>query len=151
MTGNASPASGHNGGMNFQKYLVPVGAVVGMGLAWQTWGVVGLALVATGLVTWVMLHFTRALQVLKRAADRPVGFVASAVMFNAKLKTGVNLLHVVAMTKSLGEQQSPKDTQPEVFRWTDEGKSFVDCLFQGGKLVKWTLTRPDQTEEAPTP
>ncbi len=63
-----------------------------MGLAWQTWGVVGLALVATGLVTWVMLHFTRALQVLKRAADRPVGFVASAVMFNAKLKTGVNLL-----------------------------------------------------------
>jgi hypothetical protein len=52
--------------MNFQKYLVPAGAVVAMGLAWQTWGVIGLALVATGLVTWVMLHFTRALQVLKR-------------------------------------------------------------------------------------
>ncbi|MBK6649989.1 MAG: glycerate kinase [Betaproteobacteria bacterium] len=137
--------------MNFQKYLVPAGAVVAMGLAWQTWGVIGLALVATGLVTWVMLHFTRALQVLKRAADRPVGFVASAIMLNAKLKKGVSLLHVVAMTKSLGEQQSPKDTQPEVFRWTDGGKSRVDCVFQDGKLVQWTLTRPDQTEEGPAP
>ena len=137
------PSAGHNGGMNFQKYLVPVGAVIGLGLAWKAWGAVGLALVATGLVTWVLLHFTRALQVLKRATNRPIGFVASAVMLNAKLKKGVNLLHVVALTKSLGEQQSPKGTDPEVFRWTDEGKSFVECTFQGGKLTQWSLTRPD--------
>lgn len=136
--------------MNFQKYLIPIAAVVGLGLAWQAWGVIGLALVATGLVTWVMLHFTRALQVLKRAADRPIGFVASAVMLNAKLKKGVNLLHVVAMTKALGELQSPKDTQPEVFRWTDLGKSFVECEFKDGKLVQWALTRPEQPVEQPT-
>ena len=132
--------------MNFQKYLIPVAAIIGLVLAFKAWGVVGLALVATGLVTWIMLHFTRALQVLKRAADRPIGFVASAVMLNAKLKKGANLLHVVAMTKSLGQQQSPKDTQPEIFRWTDESQSFVDCVFQDGKLQQWTLTRPNTSD-----
>ena len=138
--------------MNFQKYLIPAAAIVGLVAAFKAWGVVGLALVATGLVTWIMLHFTRALQVLKRAADRPIGFVASAVMLNAKLKKDVNLLHVVAMTKSLGQLQSPKDTQPEVFRWTDAGQSFVDCVFLNGKLQQWTLTRPEQAEtQAETP
>jgi hypothetical protein len=126
-----------------------VGAVAALFFAWQTWGFAGLALVATALVMWVLLHFTRALQVLKRAADRPIGFVGSAVMLNAKLKQGVNLLHVVAMTKSLGELLSPKDTQPEIFRWTDEGKSFVECEFRDGKLVKWALTRPEQPEGLP--
>jgi hypothetical protein len=133
--------------MNFQKYFVPIAALIALGVAWQAWGAIGLALVATGLVTWVLLHFTRALQVLKRAADRPIGFVASAVMLNAKLKKGCNLLHVVALTKSLGELQSPKDSQPEIFRWTDEGKSFVECEFRGGKLVQWALTRPNQPDE----
>jgi hypothetical protein len=95
-----------------------------------------------------MLHFSRALQVLKRAANRPIGFVASAVMLNAKLKKSVSLLHVVAMTKSLGELQSPKDAQPEIFRWTDDGKSFVECEFRDGKLAMWALTRPEQPAEA---
>jgi hypothetical protein len=64
------------------------------------------------------------------------------VMLNAKLRPGVTLMHVVAMTKSLGALQSPKDTQPEVFRWTDNGASHVTCEFAGGKLVRWTLFRP---------
>ena len=93
---------------------------------------------------WILLHFTRALQVLKRAADRPMGHVASAVMLNAKLRKGVSLLHVIAMTKSLGLLQSEKDAQPEVFRWTDTGQSHVTCEFHGGKLTSWTLFRPSQ-------
>jgi len=86
------------------------------------------------------------MQVMKRAANRPIGTVASAVMLNAKLQPGKTLLHVVAMTKSLGALQSPKDIQPELYRWTDASQSHVTCEFNGGKLVRWTLFRPQQPD-----
>jgi len=94
-------------------------------------------------VMFLLLHFNRAMQVLKRAAERPVGYVGSAVMLNAKLKPGVTLMHVIAMTRALGELRSPKDEQPEHYRWTDGGGSYVDTVFKGGKLQSWTLTRPE--------
>ena len=75
-----------------------------------------MAAVATGLVMWMPLHFTRMMRVLKRAARRPIGHVDSAVMLNTRLKPGLSLLHVVAMTRALGQRQSEKDVQPEVFR-----------------------------------
>jgi hypothetical protein len=128
--------------MNFKSILVPVAGVVFVALAYRAYGWPGVAVAAGGLVMWVLLNFTRMMTVLKRAADQPVGHVASAVMLNAKLRQGVTLLHVVAMTKSLGALQSAKDVQPEVFRWTDSGDSHVTCEFAGGKLVRWTLFRP---------
>jgi hypothetical protein len=88
------------------------------------------------------------MKVFTRAAEQPMGYVASAVMLNAKLKPGVNLLHVVAMTRSLGALQSPRDTQPEIFRWTDGSESHVTCEFRNGKLTTWTLWRPAQPENA---
>ena len=94
---------------------------------------------------WLLLHFTRMMQVLKRAANRPVGFVDSAVMLNAKLRPGVTLLHVVALTRSLGELRSPKARQPELYRWTDGSGSWVECEFHAGKLKRWTLERPATT------
>jgi hypothetical protein len=104
---------------------------------------------------WLLLHFTRMMQVLKRATNRPIGYVDSAVMLNAKLKPGVTLLHVVAMTKALGELKSVKNEQPELFKWTDGTESHVTCEFKGGKLVKWELVRPveptAQPVESPEP
>ena len=97
---------------------------------------------------WVLLHFTRLITILKKAADRPIGHVASAVMLNAKLKKGVSLMHVIAMTRALGQLQSPKDTQPEIFSWTDAGQSTVTCTFVGGKLSDWQLSRPAATSDA---
>lgn len=91
---------------------------------------------------WMLMHFTRMMQVLKRAADRPVGYVDSAVMLNAKLKPGMTLMQVVAMTRALGELQSPLNVQPEIFRWTDGAQSRVNCTFRGGKLVQHELSRP---------
>ena len=99
-------------------------------------------LIGGGLVMWQLLHFTRMLQVLKRAANRPVGHVDSAVMLHAKLRAGLPLLHVVAMTRALGSLETPKDTQPERFRWTDASGSTVLCTFIGGKLQSWDLQRP---------
>jgi hypothetical protein len=100
------------------------------------------AIVISGLVTWMLLHFSRMMQILKRAANRPIGYVDSAVMLNAKLQKGKTLMHVVAMTKALGELLSVKDVQPEIFRWTDGTKSHVTCTFVGGKLQSWELVRP---------
>jgi hypothetical protein len=134
--------------MNFQKILVPVAGVALVALAYRFGGWAGVAVVTGGLVMWLLLHFTRMMQVLKRAANRPIGYVDSAVMLNAKLKPQATLLHVVAMTRSLGELRSAKDAQPEVFRWTDKGGSWVDCTFVGGKLADHRLTRPVQADDA---
>ena len=135
--------------MQFQKILVPVGGVILVAAAYRAYGWGGVAVAMGGLVMWLLLHFTRMMQVLKRAADRPVGYVGSAVMLNAKLRPGVTLLHVVAMTKALGELISLKDEQPELFRWTDGTQSFVTCEFVGGKLVKWEQVRPASDSGTP--
>ena len=126
----------------FSRIGVPLLGVALVAMAYRSYGWAGVAVVATGLVTWALLHFNRMVHVLKRAANRPVGFVGSAVMLNAKLKPGVTLLHVVAMTKALGELQSAPDQQPELFRWTDGTQSYVTAEFLGGKLMKWELVRP---------
>lgn len=128
--------------MNWQKIAVPVLGVVVVVIAYRAYGWGGVGLAVGGIVMWMLLHFTRMMKVLQRAAHRPIGHCDSAVMLNAKLRPGVNLLHVVAMTRALGEQLSPKEEQPEVFRWTDGSASSVTCEFRSGKLVKWELFRP---------
>ena len=136
--------------MNFQKIFVPVAAVVAFGAAWHFYGWPGVAAALSVGVFWMLLHFSRMMQVLKRATNRPIGYLDSAVMLNAKLKPGATLLHVVAMTRSLGALQSTKDTQPEIFRWTDSSDSHVTCTFVNGKLTHHVLFRPAQPEESVT-
>ena len=137
--------------MNFQKILVPIAGVTLVVLAYRFYGWAGVAAAVGGLVMWVMLHFTRMMQVLRRAASRPIGHVDSAVMLNAKLRSRVTLLHVVALTRSLGELLSPKDEQPEVFRWTDASGSSVSCTFTGGKLSHHALFRPPAVDDSGAP
>jgi hypothetical protein len=136
--------------MQVQKILIPLASVALVVAAYHYYGWPGVAVALGGLIMWLLLHFTRMMTVLKRAADRPIGYVGSAVMLNAKLRPGVTLLHVVAMTKSLGELQSPKDSQPELYRWTDGTQSHVTCEFVAGKLKKWELVRPAQADVSPT-
>jgi hypothetical protein len=145
-------ALGDNGGMNLQKIFLPVLGVAVVAVAWQSAGWAGVAMAAGGIVMWMLLHFTRMMKVLQRASNRPVGYVDSAVMLNAKLRPKVSLLHVLAMTRALGEQLSPKEEQPEVYRWTDGTASHVTCTFLHGKLVTWELVRPQAApEEGPQP
>mgnify|MGYP000898352076 FL=1 len=135
--------------MNFQKIFVPIAGIAAVVLAYRFYGWQGVAGVVSMLVFWVLLNFNRMMQVLKRAANRPIGYVDSAVMLNAKLKPGMTLMHVIAMTKALGELKSPKDTQPEVFAWTDGSESRVTATFVSGKLSHHELFRP-QPEDPPT-
>jgi hypothetical protein len=127
---------------SLQKVLVPLAAVALVALAYRSYGWLGVAGAAGALVMWMLLHFTRMLQVMQRAASRPKGYVDSAVMLNAKLRRGMTLLHVVAMTRALGEPLTALGAQPEVFRWTDGSLSSADCTFVGGRLQAWHLTRP---------
>jgi len=134
--------------MNLQQILVPLGGLVLLIVGYRSWGWSGVAAVAGGIVMFLLLHFTRTMQVMRRAADRPIGYIGSAVMLNAKLKPKMTLLHVIAMTRSLGELRSPRDEQPEVYRWADGGGSYVDATFAEGKLVQWALTRPEPPQES---
>jgi hypothetical protein len=131
-----------------QTIAVRLGAVALLVMGYHWYGWPGVVAAATGLVLWALLHFNRIMAVLKRAAERPIGYVDSAVMLNAKLRPGASLLHVVAMTRAIGEQLSAKDVQPEIYRWTDNSKSHVTCQFANGKLRTWLLERPQSDGDA---
>jgi hypothetical protein len=139
--------------MKLHQIWIPLAAVAGLAYGYYALEWKGFFLVLGGLVMWALLHFTRLVKVLERAANRPIGHLDSAVMLNAKLKAGVNLMHVMALTRSLGELASPKDQQPEVYRWRDNSQSLVTCVFQDGRLQSWTLERPaggtDSTADVP--
>ena len=137
--------------MNLRNVFVPAGVVGVLAVGFVSYGWPGVAAVGGGLVMWALLHFTRLMNVMKKAANRPMGYVGSAVMLNAKLQEGVNLMHVVAMTQSLGDLQSAQDADPEIYRWTDGTQSHVTCEFHHGKLVKWTLFRPEEPNSPVAP
>ena len=136
--------------MNISKILVPIGVIAFVAGAWVQYQWQGVAIATGAVVMWILLHFTRMVTVLSRAANRPVGHVGSAVMLNVKLQKGVNLMHVIALTKSLGERLSEPNAQPEIFKWTDAGDSYVVCTFKDGKLLAWEMTRPPEAADAST-
>ena len=81
-----------------------------------------LALGATLIVFWLVLQFNRSVRALRNVSDRPLGHVDSAVMLNAKLQPGLQMLQVLALTKSLGRQT---DANGDVFVWADDGGAEV--------------------------
>lgn len=134
--------------MNLRKFLVPLGVLLLLVVGYTTYGWPGVVGILGGLVMWGLLHFTRLMSVMRKTSNSPIGYVGSAVMLNARLRKGVNLMHVVGMTQALGEQLSAPDAHPEVYRWTDGTKSHVTCEFVHGKLVNWTLVRPEAESSA---
>lgn len=134
--------------MNLRNILVPLGLIVLVIAAYQSASWPGVAAVAGGIIMWGLLHFTRLMSIMKKAADRPIGYVGSAVMLNAKLKPKVPLVHVIAMTRSLGQRLSEEGQDPEIYRWTDGTQSHVTCEFVRGRLMKWELQRPQPNDDA---
>ena len=128
--------------MNMRNVVIPLGLAALLYLAYDALGWMGVAAVGGGIVMWLLLHFTRLMTVMRRASERPMGYVGSAVMLNAKLKPRMALLHVVGLTRALGERLSPEGTEPEVYRWRDPGDSHVTAEFEGGRLARWRLERP---------
>lgn len=125
-----------------RRFFIPVLIALLVIAAYRSYGWQGIFAVGGGLIMWALLHFTRLMNIMRKAADRPIGYVGSAVMLNARLREGVNLMHVVAMTRSLGELLSTQGEEPERYRWTDGTQSHVTCEFRGGRLAAWELVRP---------
>jgi hypothetical protein len=136
--------------MYFKSILLWAGGAAVVAVAFQKYGWPGVVAVTGAIVMWMLLHFTRMLTVLKRTANQPIGYVASAVMLNVKLKKGVTLLHTLALTRSIGLLQTEKDAQPEIYRWQDKGGSHVTCTFMDGKLQHWELWRPPAPDGSAT-
>jgi hypothetical protein len=124
--------------MNIQAILIWGAALALVALGYQNWSWAGVALVVGGVIFWQLLHFTRMMQTLKRATSRPKGYVDSAIMLQVKLKSGMRLLEILALTRSLGESISGK---PEIWRWTDTSGASVECEMNAGKLVRFQLKR----------
>ena len=107
--------------------------------AWQSYGIKGIALGATLIVFWLVLQFNRSLRVMRNAGSAPLGHIDSAVMLNAKLRDGMQMLQVLTLTKSLGRRVDPAG---EVYEWIDEGGSKVVVTFANGRCKRWQLERP---------
>lgn len=114
-------------------------------LSYQAYGWRGVAIAAAAMVMWLLLHFTRLMTVLRRAAERPVGYVDSAVMLHARLRPRLALLDVLALARALGAKQSADGEEPEVFRWTDGAGAYVEAHFRAGRLVQWQLVRAPES------
>ncbi len=111
---------------------------------WFAYGWQGLVLAVTVIVFWLLLQFSRALRVMRKAAGAPVGHVDSAVMLHSRLREGMTLVQVLALTGSLGARvDPPAEGAEESWRWRDEGEVSVTVHLRGGRTRDWALQRPD--------
>lgn len=110
---------------------------------WFSYGWKGLVLGITAITFWMLLQFSRTLRVMRDAGKAPLGRVGSAVMLHSRLRKGMTLLQILALTGSLGERVDPQgDGTDECWRWTDEGAATVTVDLQAGRLRRWKLERP---------
>jgi len=116
-------------------------AAIAVGIGWNSWGWYGVVLAVTLIAFWLTLQFNRALRVMRAAASAPVGHVDSAVMLNAKLRRGMALWEVIALTRSLGQRIDAVDAR---FRWTDPGGASVTLQLSRGRASTWQLERPPE-------
>jgi uncharacterized protein (DUF58 family) len=110
------------------------------------WGWPGVVLALTVIVFWLLLQFSLALRVMRQATGAPVGHVDSAVMLHARLRTGMRLIDIIPLTRSLGQAEKPHgvpDVQAlEIFTWTDSAGVAVRVELRAGRLQRWELQRP---------
>jgi hypothetical protein len=119
-------------------------ALLALGAGYQGYGWRGLVLALTVIAFWLILQFSRALRVLRNAGQAPVGRVASAVMLNSKLHTGMRLMDVLRLTGSLGKKLS--DPPEEQFEWADAGGDAVRVSLRDGRVNAWRLQRGAEAE-----
>jgi hypothetical protein len=119
------------------------------------WGWPGVVLAITVIVFWLLLQFSRALRVMRQATGAPVGHVDSAVMLHTKLRTGMRLIDIIPLTRSLGQAeqlQGLQDAQAlEIFTWTDAAGVAVRVELRAGRLQRWELQRPTEAAQPGEP
>ena len=113
-------------------------AVAALAAGYVGYGWPGVVLAISVVVFWLLLQFSRALRVMRLAAEAPVGHVPSAVMLHARLGVGLPMMDVVKLTRSLGRKVHD---EPETFAWRDESGAEVEIEFADGRCRQWRLAR----------
>ncbi|MCI1191697.1 hypothetical protein MOJ79_07570 [Calidifontimicrobium sp. SYSU G02091] len=119
-------------------------AVLAIAIGYVQYGGPGALLGITMVVFWLLLQFSRAMRVMRRAGAAPVGEVGSAVMLHAKLHAGMRLLDILPLAGALGRKVADA---PETFEWRDASGARVRVEFERGRCVRWTLSRPDDVPD----
>jgi hypothetical protein len=114
-------------------------AVLAVALGYVQYGWRGVLLAVSAIVFWLLLQFARALRAMRTAGQAPVGHVASAVMLHSRMKPGLRLMDLIALTHSLGEKLGDS---PETYRWQDESGASVQVELVDGRVTHWQLQRP---------
>jgi hypothetical protein len=113
-------------------------AAVAMAVGYAGYGWPGVLLALGVVVFWLLLQFSRALRVLRAASQQPVGTVPNAVMLHSKLRAGLRLPQVLALTHSLGTKVAE---DPETWAWHDEAGDEVQVELRQGRVANWRLRR----------
>lgn len=121
-------------------------AVAALAVGYAGYGWPGVLLALSVIVFWLLLQFSRALRVLRKAADAPVGSVPNAVMLHAGLRSGWRLPRVLALTRSLGRRIAD---DPETWAWRDDGGDEVQVELRDGRVSGWRLLRAAAAEGTP--
>ena len=127
-------------------------ALAALAAGYVGYGWPGVALALSVVVFWMLLQLSRALRAMREATGRPVGCVDNAVMLHARLRTGLRLVDIMKITRSLGQPVSGNKLQdPEVYVWTDEAGDSVRVELSAAKVSAWVLQRADAVPESPAP
>jgi hypothetical protein len=123
--------------------LVAFGFVAAaLAAGWFAYRGPGLLLAFSVIVFWLLLQYSRTLRALRLAGSAPVGRVESAVMLHSRLREGMSLSQVLAVTRSLGERVAPPpEGVDECWRWRDAGDASVTVHLSGGRTRRWELQR----------
>jgi len=115
-------------------------AALAVALGYVQYGWPGAFLGITMVVFWLLLQFSRAMRVMRRAGAAPVGEVASAVMLHARMHAGMRLLDILPLAGALGRKVAD---EPETFEWRDASGAVLRVEFARGRCTRWTLSRRD--------
>lgn len=129
-------------------------AVLAVAVGYASYGWAGVVLAVTVVVFWLLLQFSRALRVMRRAAGQPVGSTGNAVMLHVQLKPGLQMLQLLPLAGSLGrrvENGGPQAAQ-EVFEWADAAGDRVQVELHNGRVSRFELLRhaPDDADPSPS-
>lgn len=113
-------------------------AALAMASGYVGYGAAGLVLALTVVAFWLLLQFSRALRVMRRAAGHALGRTDNAVMLYARLRPGMTLLRIVALTRSLGEKLGD---EPECWCWRDDAGDAVCVELHKGRASDMRLER----------
>ena len=111
--------------MNLQKIIMPILGVVLVAAAWRAYGWAGVAVAATGIVMWALLHSARLMRVPDRAAQRPKRLRGQRRDAQCQAPTGCQPAARDRHDRGFGRAGFAQGRAAEIYRWTDGTNSHV--------------------------